>query len=143
MTIAPPEGEAIARLEEQFVKGEGPASEQVRLAVTDGYRRLLSLSLETELRSLVRQKAEQEATLVFARNLRELLMAPPLGRRRIMAVDPGFRTGCKVVCLDEQGKLLDRASIFPHSGDKKKERAARTVRSLHEQYDFDAIAVTG
>ncbi|MXX04391.1 MAG: S1 RNA-binding domain-containing protein [Gemmatimonadetes bacterium] len=141
MTIAPPEGEAIARLEELFVKGEGPASEQVRLAVTDGYRRLLSLSLETELRSLVRQKAEQEATLVFARNLRELLMAPPLGRRRIMAVDPGFRTGCKVVCLDEQGKLMDRASIFPHSGDKKKERAARIVRTLHEQYEFDAIAV--
>ena len=68
-------------------------------------------------------------------------MAPPLGRRRIMAIDPGFRTGCKVVCLDEQGKLMDRASIFPHSGEKKKERAARTLRSLHEQYEFDAIAV--
>ena len=141
MTIAPPEGEAIAGLEKQFVKGEGPASEQVRLAVSDSYRRLLSLSLETELRSHVRQKAEEEATLVFARNLRELLMAPPMGRRRIMAIDPGFRTGCKIVCLDEQGKLLDRASIFPHSGEKKKERAARILRSLHEQYEFDAIAV--
>ncbi len=141
MTIAPPEGEAIERLEQLFVKGEGPASEQVRLAVSDGYRRLLSLSMETELRSLVRQKAEEEATLVFARNLRELLMAPPLGRRRIMAIDPGFRTGCKLVCLDEQGKLLDRASIFPHSGEKKKERAARILQSLHTQHGFDAIAV--
>lgn len=141
MTIAPPEGEAIALLEKQFVKGEGPPAEQVRLAVADSYRRLLSLSLETELRSHVRQQAEDEATHVFARNLRELLMAPPLGRRRIMAIDPGFRTGCKVVCLDEQGKLMDRASIFPHSGEKKKERAARTLRSLHDQYEFDAIAV--
>lgn len=141
MTIAPPEGEAIALLEKLFVKGEGPPSEQVRLAVTDSYRRLLSLSLETELRSHVRQQAEDEATLVFARNLRELLMAPPMGRRRIMAIDPGFRTGCKVVCLDEQGKLMDRASIFPHSGEKKKERAARTLQSLQEQYEFDAIAV--
>ncbi len=141
MTIAPPEGEAIERLEQLFVKGEGPASEQVRLAVSDSYRRLLSLSLETELRSLVRQKAEEEATLVFARNLRELLMAPPLGRCRIMAIDPGFRTGCKMVGLDEQGKLLDRASIFPHSGDKKKDRAARIVQSLHTQHGFDAIAV--
>ncbi len=141
MTIAPPEGEAVARLEELFVKGEGPASEQVRLAVSDSYRRLLSLSLETELRSLVREKAEEEATRVFARNLRELLMAPPMGRCRIMAIDPGFRTGCKVVCLDEQGKLLDRASIYPHSGEKKKERAARIVQSLHTQYEFNAIAV--
>ncbi len=141
MTIAPPEGEAIARLEQLFVKGEGPSSEQVRLAVTDSYRRLLSLSLETELRSLVRQTAEVEATLVFARNLRELLMAPPMGRHRIMAIDPGFRTGCKVVCLDEQGKLLDRASIFPHSGEKKKERSARTLQDLHTEHTFDAIAV--
>ena len=141
MTIAPPEEEAIARLEKQFVNGDGPASEQVRLAVADSYRRLLSLSLETELRTLVRQKAEDEATLVFARNLRELLMAPPMGRRRIMAIDPGFRTGCKVICLDEQGKLLDRASIFPHSGDKKKERAARIIQAFHEQHEFDAIAV--
>ena len=141
MTIAPPEGEAVARLEALFVKGEGPASEQVRLAVSDSYRRLLSLSLETELRSLVRETAEEEATRVFARNLRELLMAPPMGRCRIMAIDPGFRTGCKVVCLDEQGKLLDRASIYPHSGEKKKERAARIVQSLHTQYEFKAIAV--
>ena len=141
MTIAPPEGDAVARLEKLFVKGEGPAAEQVRLAVSDSYRRLLSLSLETELRSLVRQKAEEEATLVFARNLRELLMAPPMGRCRIMAIDPGFRTGCKVVCLDEQGKLLDRAGIYPHSGEKKKEKAAKIVQSLHAQYEFNAIAV--
>ncbi len=141
MTIAPPEDEAVARLEKLFVKGEGPASEQVRLAVSDSYRRLLSLSLETELRSQVREKAEEEATRVFARNLRELLMAPPMGRCRIMAIDPGFRTGCKVVCLDEQGKLLDRAGIYPHSGEKKKERAARIVQSLHTQYEFKAIAV--
>ena len=141
MTIAPPEGEAIARLEELFVKGEGPAAEQVRLTVSDSYRRLLSLSLETELRSLVRQNAEEEATRVFARNLRELLMAPPLGRRRILAIDPGFRTGCKLVCLDEQGKLLDRASIYPHSGEKKKERASRIIQEFHDQHEFDAIAV--
>ncbi len=141
MTIAPPEGEAVAQLEQQFVKGEGPVAEQIRLAVSDSYRRLLSLSLETELRSLVRQNAEEEATRVFARNLRELLMAPPLGRRRILAIDPGFRTGCKVVCLDEQGKLLDRASIYPHSGEKKKERAARIIQSFHAQYEFGAIAV--
>ena len=141
MTIAPPEGDAVAQLEKQFVKGDGPASEQVRLAVSDSYRRLLSLSLETELRSLVRQKAEEEATLVFARNLRELLMAPPMGRCRIMAIDPGFRTGCKVVCLDEQGKLLDRASIYPHSGAKKKEKAAQIIQSLQTQYEFKAIAV--
>ena len=141
MTIAPPEDEAVARLEKLFVKNDGPASEQVRLAVSDGYRRLLSLSLETELRSLVRQNAEDEATRVFARNLRELLMAPPLGRRRILAIDPGFRTGCKVVCLDEQGKLLDRASIYPHSGEKKKERASRIIQDFHAQHEFDAIAV--
>ena len=141
MTISPPEGEAVERLESLFVKGEGPDSEQVRLAVADSYNRLLSLSLETELRSLVRQKAEEEATVVFARNLRELLMAPPLGRRRIMAIDPGFRTGCKVVCLDEMGNLLDRASIFPHSGEKKKDRAAGIIQSFHTQHGFDAIAV--
>ncbi len=141
MTIAPPETEAVARLEKLFVKNESPAAEQVRLAVSDSYRRLLALSLETELRSLVRQRAEEEATRVFARNLRELLMAPPLGRRRILAIDPGFRTGCKVVCLNEQGKLLDRSSIYPHSGKKKKEKAARIIESLHAQYEFDAIAV--
>tara|TARA_B100000029_G_scaffold516847_1_gene636405 strand:+ start:93153 stop:95504 length:2352 start_codon:yes stop_codon:yes gene_type:complete len=141
MGIAPPEAEALECLEDLFVTGTGPASEQVRLALVDSYKRLLSVALETEIRSLVRTKAEEEATVVFARNLRQLLMAPPLGRQKIMAIDPGFRTGCKVVCLNEQGMLLDLASIFPHSGKKKRERAIRVLQSFNSQYSFDAIAV--
>jgi uncharacterized protein len=141
LTIAPPEPEALALLERQFVKGAGPASEQVRMAAADGYKRLLSLSMETEMRTMSKQRADAAAIAIFAENLRELLLAPPLGARNVLAIDPGFRTGCKVVCLDRQGKLLHTDTIHPHTGAGQKKKAAETVSTLCEQYRIEAIAV--
>jgi uncharacterized protein len=141
LSMLPPETEAISQLEELFVKGKDGDSEQVRLAVLDGYRRLLSRSMETELRVSLKQRADQEAIRVFAGNLRELLLAAPLGPRRMMAVDPGFRTGCKVACLDPQGKLVHHATIFPHGSDHQAAEAARTAQDLVERYDSEIIAV--
>jgi uncharacterized protein len=141
LKIAPPEDEALRILEDMFVSGDNPASEQVRLAVHDSYKRLIAPSMETEIRNDSKSLADQEAIRVFAGNLRELLMTAPLGRKNVLAIDPGFRTGCKVVCLDKQGKLLDNATIFPHGSVKQRDEAAQEMRALCEKYHINVIAV--
>jgi len=137
----PPEAEALGLLEAMFVTGAGADSEQVRMAVHDAYRRLLSRSLETELRLAVKERAEADAIRIFAENLRELLLAPPLGPRRVLAVDPGFRTGCKLACLDEQGRLQHHATVFPHGSDRQRREAAQDILQLVGEYGIEVIAV--
>ena len=137
LTVPPPEEEAVAALKRRFVQGDGPDSRQVALAAEDAFRRLLSRAMETEVRLTAKERAETEAIRVFAENLRELLMAPPLGARRVMGVDPGFRTGCKVVCLDAQGKLLHHDVFYLH----QEARAAETVRKLVAAHKVEAVAV--
>ena len=139
--IAPPEEEALAVLENLFIKGSSPASEQVRLAVHDGYKRLLSPSMETEIRLAAKQRADETAIRVFAENLRQLLLAPPLGQRTVLAVDPGFRTGCKVVCLDRQGKLLHSETVYPLLSENVRSDAASTVRDLCKRFGIEVVAV--
>jgi len=139
--IRPDETQAIALLESLFVKGEGADSDPVRLAITDSYKRLLSRSMETEARLHAKERADAEAIRVFAENLRQLLLAPPLGAKRLMGIDPGFRTGCKLVCLDRQGKLLHFDTIFPHLSDKKTLEASVKIESLCQRFDIEAIAV--
>lgn len=141
LTIAPPEDEAVQVLEDLFVKGNGLDSDQVRMAVHDSYKRLLSRSMETEMRMAAKERADTKAIRVFADNLRQLLLAPPLGAKRVMGIDPGFRTGCKVVCLDPQGKLLHNDTVYPHISEKQTEKAGKTVKSLCERFDIEAIAV--
>ena len=141
ITIAPEEAAALALLERLFVRGETADAQQVRLAVKDCYKRLLSLSMETEARLVSKKQADAAAIGIFAENLRQLLLAPPLGAKRIMGIDPGFRTGCKVVCLDRQGKLLAWETIYPHFSEEKAREAAHQLQSLCQQYDIEAIAV--
>lgn len=141
LRITPPEDEALRLLEALFIKGAGPASEQVRSAVHDGYKRLLSPSMEAEVRLAVKRKADEEAIRVFVENLRQLLLAPPLGNRNVLAIDPGFRTGCKVVCLDRQGKLLYNDTIYPHLSDRQKEEAGAKIRDLCGRFRTEAIAI--
>ena len=141
LLIAPPEEEALSILESHFVKGEGLASEQVREAVHDSYKRLLCWSMETETRLETKKRADEAAIRVFADNLRQLLLAPPLGQKSVLALDPGFRTGCKVVCLDRQGKLLHNDTIYPHFSEEGKVKAAETLRLLIERFKIEAIAV--
>jgi uncharacterized protein len=141
LTLAPPEEEALTILEALFVTGDGADSGQVRQAVRDSYKRLLSRSLETELRLTLKDRADAEAIRVFADNLRELLLAPPLGAKRVMGIDPGFRTGCKVVCLDRQGKLLHHATVYPHTGQGQAAKAKTELTALCARFDIEAIAV--
>ncbi|MFB9841958.1 Tex family protein [Mucilaginibacter ginsenosidivorans] len=141
LDIQPPEDDAISLLEQQFVTAYNAASQQVKLAITDGYKRLLKPSMETEIRLFTKKSADEEAIRVFAENARQLLMSAPLGQKRIMAIDPGFRTGCKVVCLDEQGKLLEYTAIFPHTGAGNAKEAEKTTRHIFEKYNIEAIAI--
>jgi uncharacterized protein len=141
LRVVPPETEAISLLDAMFVNGNSPAAEQVRIAVEDGYRRLLANSMETEIRMAAKKRADAEAIRVFADNLRQLLLAPPLGQKRLLALDPGFRTGCKLVCLDAQGKLLHHDAIFPHLSEKARGQAAETVRALCARFRIEAIAI--
>ena len=141
LRATPPEEEAIALLESLFVKGEGPASQQVRTAVHDSYKRLLSLSMETEIRVATKERADAEAIRVFAENLRQVLLSPPLGQKNILAIDPGFRTGCKVVCIDRQGKLLYTDVIYPHFSEKNTGEAGEKVIDLCKRYGVEAIAI--
>lgn len=141
MSIQPPEAEALAILERLFVKGDCSASSQVKMAVQDSYARLLSLSMETETRLATKKRADEEAIRIFAGNLRQLLLASPLGQKNLLAIDPGFRTGCKVVCLDRQGKLLHHETIYPLLSEEGKTRAAERIRILCEQFEVEAIAV--
>lgn len=139
--IAPPAVKAMAILEGIFVTGETEASQQVQLAVQDGYQRLLKASIETEVRKEVRNRAENVAIKVFADNLRELMLSPALGQRNVLALDPGFRTGCKLVCLDRQGRLLHHDTIYPLLGERGKQEAARKIDHLCRQYQVEAIAL--
>jgi len=139
--VTPPEDDALGVLEAQFVKGRNAASEQVRLAVKDGYKRLLCGAMETEARLGTKKRADEEAIRVFAENLRELLLAAPLGQKNVLAIDPGFRTGCKVVCLDRQGKLLHHEVIFPHNGERQAVAAGAAVSALCEKFGIEAIAI--
>ncbi|MEJ2156405.1 MAG: Tex family protein [Desulfobacteraceae bacterium] len=141
LSMQPSEDEAIGILEKLFLKGNGDDCTQVAMAITDSYKRLLSRAMETELRLETKERAEQDAIRVFADNLRQLLLAPPLGAKRVMGIDPGFRTGCKVVCLDRQGKLLHNDTIFPHTSKGQLEKAKETVRRLHAAHRIEAIAV--
>ena len=141
MNITPIEEEALNIIEETFVKGSTEASEQVTIATKDSYKRLMSVSIETEVRMESKKKADEEAIVVFAENLKQLLMAAPLGQKTVMAVDPGFRTGCKVVCLDKQGKLLEFTAIYPNEPQRDTVRAGETVKHLVEKYQIEAIAI--
>lgn len=141
MRITPPEEEAIPLLEQMFLKGRGPAAEQVRLAVQDSYKRLLGFSIEAEMRMESKKKADEEAIRVFADNIRELLLAPALGQKNVLAIDPGFRTGCKVVCLDKQGKLLFNEVIYPSQSDYRVKEAAEIVKGLCAKFQIEAIAI--
>jgi uncharacterized protein len=141
LRVHPPEAEALNLLETLFVKGDGAAAQQVRAAVQDSYKRLLSPSMETEIRKVTKERADAEAIRVFADNLRQLLLAPPLGRKNVLAIDPGLRTGCKVVCLDRQGKLLNTDTIYPFTSEKSKLESVATLGKLCEGYQVEAIAV--
>lgn len=139
--IAPPEEEAVENLRARFVKGTSAASEQVAMAVEDGYKRLLGPSMETEIRAELKRRADEEAIRVFAANLRELLLAPPLGHKNVLAIDPGYRTGCKLVCLDRQGKLLHSETIYPHTGDGNAAKAGAALIKLCKQFATEVIAI--
>ncbi len=141
LRIAPPEEDALALLEAAFLKGDSEASRQVKQALLDAYRRLLAPSLETEMRQLTKKRADDEAIRVFADNARHLLMAAPLGSKRVLAIDPGFRTGCKVVCLDPQGKLLQNETIYPHTGERAAADAAKKTHALVAAHQIEAIAI--
>ncbi len=141
LTVLPPEPEALAILERLFVKSENACSQQVRLAAQDGYGRLLAPSMETEIRLATKKRADEEAIRIFGDNLRQLLMAPPLGQKNILAIDPGLRTGCKTVCLDRQGKLLHHETLFPLLSEKGREESARRVLELCSEFQVEAVAV--
>ena len=141
LSIAPPEPDALVLLETLFVSGDSAASMQVKLAAQDCFKRLLSHSMETEIRLATKQRAEKQAIEVFARNLRQLLLTPPLGPKRVMGIDPGFRTGCKLVCLDRQGKLLHYDTIYPHMTEKQDRQAAETIINLAQHHRIEAVAV--
>lgn len=141
LAMRPPEEAAIALLGKRYVKGSSMAAEQVNLAVQDSYKRLLAPSLENELRTRLKDKADQEAIKVFVDNLRELLLASPLGRKRVMALDPGFRTGAKLVCLDAQGQLLHYATIYPTLSANQSREAGKIVAELCRKHQIEAIAI--
>lgn len=132
---------ALERISRFFVHGNGEASQLVKAAVEDGYRRLLEPSISNEAGSLAREKADEEAISIFVRNLEQLLMASPLGQKRVMAIDPGFRTGCKVVCLDAEGNLLHHDVIFPHPPKAERVRAMMTMQQLVEKFGIEAISI--
>ncbi|HRJ30132.1 MAG TPA: Tex family protein [Cyclobacteriaceae bacterium] len=141
LDIFPPEESATELLERQYIKGANAATGQVKLAVHDSYKRLLRPSLETEIRMESKMKADEEAIKVFATNLKELLLAAPLGQKNVLALDPGFRSGCKVVCLDRQGKLVHHDVIYPHEPQREKSKAAALIKNLSEKFEIEAIAI--
>ena len=141
VSISPDDDECTERLERSYVRGNNECSQQVKEAVRDAYKRLLKPSIETEFAALSKEKADEEAIRVFAGNLRQLLLAPPLGQKRVMGIDPGYRTGCKVVCLDAQGNLLHNETIYPHPPKSEHALSARKLTKLVEQYQVEAIAI--
>lgn len=142
LSIAPADDEeTLSRLSRHYVKAGTPAATQMQLALADAYKRLLRPSIENEFATSSKQKADDEAILVFAENLKQLLLAAPLGQRRIMGIDPGFRTGCKVVCLDAQGNLLHNETIYPHQPQNQWGRSACRIATMADQYAIEAIAI--
>ena len=141
VSISPDDEECTEWLERSYVRGNNECSRQVQEAVKDAYKRLLKPSIETEFAALSKEKADEEAIRVFAGNLRQLLLAPPLGQKRVMGIDPGYRTGCKIVCLDAQGNLLHNETIYPHPPKSEHGLSARKLTKLVEQYQVEAIAI--
>ena len=139
--LVPEETEALGILERLFVKNASPAGEQVRLAVQDSYKRLLGFAMEGEARLFFKKKADEEAIRVFAENLRELLLASPLGQKAVLAIDPGFRTGCKIVLLDRQGKLLGNDVVYPEKSECERAEAAHIIKTCVEKFHVEAIAI--
>ena len=141
ISITIDDDEAIQRLQRNYIRGNGPCRRLVEEAVEDGYKRLLLPSIETEFMNLSKEKADEEAIRVFAENLRQLLLSAPLGQKRVMGIDPGFRTGCKVVCLDAQGNLLHHEAIFPHPPVNHRMQATMHVQQMIKDYNIEAIAI--
>ena len=141
ISISPDDDECIERLQRHYVYGNTPCGKLVAEAVEDGYKRLLKPSIETEFAALSKEKADDEAIRVFAENLRQLLLGAPLGQKRVMGVDPGFRTGCKVVCLDAQGNLLHHEAIFPHPPVNKRMKSAMAIQKMVKKYQIEAISI--
>jgi len=141
MSVGPDQSDAIYQLEKIFVKGNGAASGQVKEAIADCYKRLLGPSIETEFRAASKELADAEAIEVFAENLRQLLLAAPLGQKRVMALDPGFRTGCKLICLDDQSDLVYHSAIYPHPPQSDEFGAINTIKSLAKKYKIEAVAI--
>ena len=141
MRIEAPQETAFEILAELFIKADNQAAQQVRLATIDSYKRLLCLSMETEIRMETKKRADEEAIKVFSENLRQLLLAAPLGPKRILALDPGFRTGCKLVCLDAQGKLLYNDAVFPHTSSSLARTDGDKIKALCQRFEIEAIAI--
>lgn len=141
LEIRPPSEKAISILEGVFLKNDYDTGQQVALAIADAYKRLMAPSMETEMRAAAKERSDIKAISVFAENVRQLLMTPPLGHKNILAIDPGFRTGCKVVCVDKTGNLLHNATIYPHPPQQEKLQAMKKLQSLVSQYKIDAIAI--
>lgn len=141
ITVEPEAERATYLLEKQFVIGVTPTSQQVKIAVADSYKRLVQPSIENEFKKLFKDKADTEAILVFARNLKQLLLTSPLGQKRVLAIDPGFRTGCKIVCLNELGDLLHNETIYPHAPQNEYGPASKKILSLVKSYKIDAVAI--
>ncbi len=139
--ISPEEDRALDILDRFFLKADNEAADQVAMAIKDGYKRLMAPSIETEIRSMLKERADTDAIRVFVDNLRQLLLSPPLGQKNILAIDPGFRTGCKLVCLDRQGKLLHNETIYPHPPQNERKQAAAKIQSLVNAYNIEAIAI--
>ncbi|WP_319583465.1 Tex family protein [uncultured Pseudodesulfovibrio sp.] len=141
LSLRPPDDEGVSLLVRELVHGSGPDAREVRLALEDGYKRLLRPSIESEVRAEIKKRADAEAIGVFASNLRELLLAAPLGQKRVLALDPGFRTGAKLTVLDAQGALKDHTTIYPTGSKKQQDDAAHILRNLCSRYDVEAIAI--
>ncbi|MBN1251174.1 MAG: RNA-binding transcriptional accessory protein [Bacteroidales bacterium] len=141
LNIFPPAEELIYKLEKYFVKANNESSNQLKMAINDSYSRLLKPSIETEFRNLIKEKADLEAIKVFAKNLRQLLLSSPLGEKRVLAIDPGFKSGCKLVCLDQQGNLLHNETIYPHPPQNETIQAAKKIKHLVNSYKIEAIAI--
>jgi len=141
LSLLCPDEEVLTKLERRFITGNNACAKQVEMAIQDGYKRLLMPAMETEVRAEAKKRADENAIRVFAENIRQLLLAAPLGQKRVLALDPGFRTGCKVVCLDEQGSLLANTAVYPHTGPGQASEAAETIKDWVKKYQIQAIAI--
>jgi len=141
LKVEPEKEDALTILEELFLKNQNPSSQQVKEAIEDSYKRLMAPSMENEIKSYQKEQADDESIRVFAENMRQLLLAPPLGQKRVMAIDPGFRSGCKVVCLDEQGTLLYNETVYPHKPQEETRQAAKKITTLASSHKIEAIAI--